>query len=357
MNLIDIVLFVSFILTILSLLLLLIIIGLRIFTDRSLQQEIRFRKRVTPVLKRYIQGDATLEESIVVLKSDQRLGLQLLKEESDLLGTEGITKLHPLFASFEMTGQELHTLKSKSWQKRLHAAEHLGYYGDNASIPALMNALGDDIVDVRFAAARSLCQLACTDAVGPIMSSLNVPGEVSQRRVAEILLILGLGAREQILEIIRTSAHNDPSLSIAIRLSGMLQIKQAVLPLQNLLTNQFPNIRLNAVRSLASIGDPSSIPSIASLSDDSSWEVRSSVMAALGRLHATAQIPLLLLGLADQEWWVRHHAGTSLIELGDQGIKELRAAADHHDDAYGRDMSRQILQEKGLLTATTEVHS
>lgn len=357
MNLIAIVLLVSFILTILSLLLLLIIIGLRIFTDRSLQQETRFRKRATPVLKRFIQGDATLEESIVVLRSDHRLGLHLLKEESDSLGAEGNKQLHPLFASFEMTGQELHALKSKSWQKRLHAASNLGYYGDDASIPALMSALRDDIVDVRFAAARSLCQLACTDAVGPIMSSLNVPGEVSQRRVAEIVLTLGLGASEQILEIIRTSAHNDPSLSIAIRLSGMLRIKQAVPPLQKLLTNEFPNIRLNAVRSLASIGDPSSIPSIASLGDDSSWEVRSSVMAALGKLHATAHIPLLLLGLADQEWWVRHHAGTSLIELGDQGIKELRTATKHHDDAYGRDMSRQILQGKGLLTATTEVHS
>ena len=79
-------------------------------------------------------------------------------------------------------------------------------------------------------------------------------------------------------------------------------------------------------------------------------------MAALGRLHATAQIPLLLEGLSDQEWWVRHNAGASLIQLGDQGIKSLRNAVEHHVDAFGRDVSRQILQQQGLLPATTESH-
>ncbi|MFZ4387034.1 MAG: HEAT repeat domain-containing protein, partial [Chthoniobacterales bacterium] len=248
-------------------------------------------------------------------------------------------------------------LKGNLWQNRLHAAVRLGYFGDDVALPALMTALRDDVVAVRFAAARSLCQLACTEAVEPIIRSLDVPGEVSQRRVAEILFILGAQANEAILEILKSASYNDASLSIAARVAGLLRAELAVPPLQNLLTHQVPNVRLNAVRSLASIGDHATIPSIASLSGDSSWEVRSSVMAALGRLHATAQIPLLLQGLSDQEWWVRHNAGASLIQLGDQGIKALRNAVEHHADAYGRDVSRQILQQQGFLLATTESHS
>jgi HEAT repeat protein len=77
-------------------------------------------------------------------------------------------------------------------------------------------------------------------------------------------------------------------------------------------------------------------------------------MQALGRLSAREQIALLVQGLSDQEWWVRHNAGEALIALGDQGIKSLEEASEHHVDAYGRDMSRQILQQHGHLELTQE---
>ena len=357
MNLIAIVLTSALVLTFLSVLLLIVIIGLRIFTDRSLEHESDFRKRALPVLKGFLGGDAPADVTVAILSKDPYRALQLLMEESDSLGEGGRDKLRPLFASFSVVKEEISILKSNLWQNRLHAAVRLGYFGDDSALPALMTALRDDVVAVRFAAARSLSQLSCTEAVEPIIRSLDVPGEVSQRRVAEILFILGAKANEAILEILKSASYNDASLSIAARVAGLLRDKLAVPPLQNLLTHQVPNVRLNAVRSLASIGDHATIPSIASLSGDSSWEVRSSVMAALGRLHATTQIPLLLQGLSDQEWWVRHNAGASLIQLGDQGIKALRNAVDHHVDAYGRDVSRQILQQQGLLPATTELRS
>jgi HEAT repeat protein len=74
----------------------------------------------------------------------------------------------------------------------------------------------------------------------------------------------------------------------------------------------------------------------------------------LGRLDAREQIPLLLQALSDQEWWVRHNAGEALMALGDQGIKSLEEASEHHVDSYGRDMSRQILQQHGHLKSTQE---
>ena len=360
MNLITIILDSALVLTTLSVLLLIVIIGLRIFTDRSLDHEANFRKRAVPVLKGYLTGDASVEVAAAILGKNPHLALRLLMEESDALGEGGRRSLHPLFAAFPIAKKELSALQSLRWQTRLHAAERLGYLGDDAALPGLMTALRDDVVVVRFAAARSLCQLACQEAVEPIISSLDVPGEVSQRRVAEILFILGPGAVDPVLQILKNQkapAYNESSLSIAARVAGMLRINRAVPELRNLLTHQSSNVRLNAVRSLASIGDHGSIPSIASLSEDSSWEVRSSVMAALGKLQATDRIPILLQGLSDPEWWVRNNAGASLIQLGDQGIKVLRNAVEHHVDAYGRDVSRQILQQHGLLPATTESHS
>lgn len=357
MNLITIILISALVLTSLSVLLLIIVIGLRIFTDRSLDHEANFRKRAVPVLKGFLTGDASAEVATAILGKDPHLALRLLMEESDALGEGGRSRLHPLIAAFPILKREVSALKSLRWQTRLHAAERLGYLGDDAALPALMTALRDDVVVVRFAAARSLCQLGCAEAVEPIIRSLDVPGEVSQRRVAEILFILGPRAIDPILEILKTASYNESSLSIAARVAGMLRTDRSVPLLQNLLTHQSANVRLNAVRSLASIGDHGSISSIVLLSEDSSWEVRSSVMAALGKLHATDRIPILLEGLSDPEWWVRHNAGASLILLGEQGIKELKNAVEHHVDAYGRDVSRQILQQHGLLQVTTETHS
>jgi HEAT repeat protein len=77
-------------------------------------------------------------------------------------------------------------------------------------------------------------------------------------------------------------------------------------------------------------------------------------MQALGRLGAADQINLLLQGLSDQEWWVRYNAAQALHAIGEQGITALREAVDHHVDSYGRDMSRQILQQHGILTSTPE---
>jgi len=193
--------------------------------------------------------------------------------------------------------------------------------------------------------------------VESIINSLDVPGEISQRRVAEILTPLGALATTQILKILKTPSVNDTSLAIAARLSGILHLKQAVPELSQLLTHHVANVRLNCVRSLASIGDHSCVSRIASLGEDSSWEVRSGVMQALGRLGAKEQIPLLLQGLSDQEWWVRHNAGEALLDMGETGIKALEEASEHHVDAYGRDMSRFILQRHGLSQFTTETSS
>jgi HEAT repeat protein len=165
---------------------------------------------------------------------------------------------------------------------------------------------------------------------------------------------LGRSAEKPLLKVLENSSVNDTSLTIAIRVAGMLHLEKANLTLRNLLHHQDLNVRLNSVRALASIGERSSIMEIAALGEDPSWEVRSAVMQALGELQAQDQIDLLLQGISDQEWWVRNNAGVALFALGDPGISVLQNGVEHHVDGFGRDMCRQILQQHGLLEATGE---
>lgn len=351
MNLLTIILVIAAILTLLSLLLLFLVIGLRIGTDRKLRREEEFRKRAIPVLRSYLIGEAPVEVAAAVLAKNPHQALRLIMEESDADPAIDHERMIPLLREFPFVSQELRALRSRAWERRLHAAEHLGYLCDDITIPSLMNALRDDVLGVRFAAARSLARLGCRDAVEPIVISLDVPGEVSQRRVAEVVASIGGDIGEPILKILGDPQRNESSLAIASRVAGILRIRACIPLMQRLLNHHATDVRINCVRSLASLGDSSSIPQIAGLSDDPSWEVRSAVMAALGRLHASEDIPLLLEGLSDQEWWVRNHAAESLLSLGDKGIFALRDAAENHADGYGRDMSRQILQQHGHLTA------
>jgi len=356
MNLLTIVLYTAGILTLLSILLLGVTIALRIDTDRNLRREAAFRSHAKPILRSFLSGEATLEMTRAVLGKDPHAAIRVLLEESDTLGEKGREKLLPLLSGMPVGQKMLDRLRSRSWEKRLRSAEYLGYLGDDTSLPALMTALRDEVLAVRFAAATSLARLGCHDAVEPILQALDAPGEVSQRRVAEVIQILGARASDPILVILQRPTANETSLGIAARVAGSLRLHRAIDPLRHLLGHESPNVRLNAVRSLASIGDHSVSAAIAALGEDPSWEVRSSVMQALGRLAAGGQIPLLLQGLSDQEWWVRLNAAEALHALGDPGITALRDAIDHHVDAYGRDMSRQVLQQHGILQPTLQTN-
>lgn len=359
MNLLTIVLYTAATLTVLSLLLLLVIIGMRIITDRRLKRESEFRKRAEPLLRSFLAGDVTVEVAASVLGKNPRLAREILMEQSDSLGEGGREKLAPLTGTFPFVGSELSHLRSRSWEKRLRAAEALGYLGNDTSLPALMNSLRDDVLSVRYAAAQSLARLGCQDAAEPILRALDVPGEVSQRRVAEVLMVMGPRVTDPMIALLSHPTINETALAIAARVVGSLKIQRGLHPLRQLLTHPSPNVRLNAVRSIASIaphGDHSTISAIAAIAEDPSWEVRNAVMQALGKLGAADQVPLLLQGLSDQEWWVRYSAAEALHGIGESGVAELRNAAEHHVDAYGRDMSRQILQQHAIIQPRTETH-
>jgi HEAT repeat protein len=357
MNLLTIVTATALLLTVLSLVLLLSIIVLRIFTDRNIVHERKFREMALPLILSHIGGKTDLETTLAFLKKEPSLALPLLMQESVTLGKNNTMSLKAVYEALPFAREGLRDVKSHDWATRLHAVDRLGFIDGDASIPALMTALGDDVIAVRFAAARSLVRLECLDAVETILHSLDVPGEVSQRRVAEILFSLGRAAEKPLLKVLENSSVNDTSLTIAIRVAGMLRLEQASLLLRHFLHHQDLNVRLNSVRALASIGERSAITEIAALGEDPSWEVRSAVMQALGELQAEDQIALLLQGISDQEWWVRHNAGEALVRFGDPGIEVLQHGIEHHVDGFGRDMCRQILQQHGLLEATREAHA
>ena len=348
MHLLSVVLWVSGFLTILSLLLLSAIVVVRSETDRQIRRRDEFHGLARPLLGRFIGGGASLEEILTLLGKHRGMAAEFLVGESSRREAPDRRVLRPLIEALGCTESADADLTSRNWERRLRAAENLGYLGTEHSLQPLRNALGDKVLGVRFAAAEALARLGSADRISEILTAIDVKGEVSQRRAAELILLMGPGASGPVLAILKDPTTTPNTIAIAIRVAGSLHLSETAPVLISLLSHGEMNIRLNAVRTLASIGETSSVEAIVPLALDDDWEVRSAVMQALGKLKATGHLPVLLRGLSDGQWWVRFNAARALHNLGDLGIVALQDATEHLTDPYGRNISLQILEEHGI---------
>lgn len=355
---INIALRVSLVLAALSVGVLVAIVAVRACAGRKIKRSERFRHRAEPLVTSYLAGRSGEEEVVRELRRDPEEAITLLMELCDRLDMAERARLCPLFASLPQAQAEVAALKNRRWEVRLRAAERLGYFGNKDMVPLLLDALHDDVLAVRFAAARSLAALGDPAHVELILLAFDLPGEMNQRRVAEIIHDFGSRAAGPLLDVLWSGAgkFSDTAVGTAVRVLGMLRVREAVAPVAALLDNREFRVRLNAVRTLGLLGDHSVTPAIAALANDPSWEVRNMVMQALGKLRAAQSIPVLAAALADQAWWVRYSAGSALYSLGDKGIEALRDAMNNSPDRYARDASRQILEEQ-RVTETKEALS
>ena len=346
----------SVLLTALSTLLLAVIIAIRLNSERRATRTSRYRRQVEPLVAGFVAGRRTVDEITPELTRDPDEALAMLMQVSERPEPADRAKLRPLFAALPMKTDLRDRLKHRQWEKRLAAAERLGYLGDHGTVADLISALKDEVLVVRFAAARSLVALRASDAVEPVLLAFDVPGELNERRTAEILHEMGDEAAGPLLEMIRNPGgkYSESVLNVASRVLGMLRTKEAAAPLCSILDHQEFRVRLNAARALGAIGDRSALPAVAKLAADPSWEVRNAAVQAIGKLHGTAEVGRLVAALADPCWWVRFSAAQALFSLGEPGIAALKKSARDAADRYAREMSAQVLAEHGTLPSEAQ---
>lgn len=344
---------VALVLAAMSALVLAVIVVVRLAAQDESRRSAAFRRQTEPLITAYLAGREEAGAVASILQRHPAHGLNLLMEVSDRLAPSEREPLTALFTCLPLREKEATALQHRNWQRRLQAAERLGYLGDGVSVPALLDALQDPVLSVRFAAARSLARLGEARAVSQIVLAFDMPGEMNQRRVADTLHAFGRPAVEPLLGVLANvrGTYSDNAIDVAARVLGMLRAPEAVEPLTELLGRSDFRVRLNAVRALGQIGDHGTGDVIARLAGDPAWEVRNVVMQALGKLRAERHIALLTAGLRDTSWWVRFSAAQALWQLGDAGRKALTAAMTGDADRFARDMSRQILEEHGGLAA------
>jgi HEAT repeat-containing taxis protein len=133
------------------------------------------------------------------------------------------------------------------------------------------------------------------------------------------------------------------------RIKGLLQVTgqlgAAADPdaVRALVSHEDPEVRVEAVRALGRIPpDPASVDVCLAALDDEAWPTRALAARSLGRLGDERAIPRLERGMGDPAYWVRHHAGEALAELGAAGIRALERRLED-PNPFVRDMAAQKL--------------
>lgn len=325
----------------------------RMYSERRevLIRETRSRLRQT--LLDYLSGNLGAEQVQTKLRNEPLL-LGVLVQLANEVTADERAKLYPLFESFGLVRQQLALLTDRSWAKRSQAANRLGYMGSAAAIPSLTAALTDEMLDVRLSAAHALANLKAAEAVPAILRNLSLPAQWPLQRVAETLAEMGDVAVEPLLASLADPDTTDAAQAAAIRALGMLHAVTAGAVVLDHVRHASDEIRVQSAKALGDLGERRAVTPLTWAMNDPVWEVRAAASRSLGQLGDETGVPVLSKHLADPAWWVRFNCATALYQLGADGIEALRAALSH-EDAFAQAISRQVLQEHGLLAAETEL--
>ncbi len=353
-NLLPLALNIGLALTGMIFLLLMIITAVHWQADRQQKHAIAFDQINEPLLMSYIECETPKTAVIKSMEKKPFEAMRLLMEFSKNLQPTDQSRLLPLFSELIEVDKETSALNSTSIKRRLQAAERLGHLKNDTSADALLHALEDEVMEVRYCAARSLAAHGQTKYIEPTLLAFDTDHEINWLRLVEITCDYGSFAVPTLLSVLENSQgkYSNNIINVAIRVLGVLKETQAVHELIRLLDHSDFSIRLNAARALGEIGDPVAISPIAELSHDPEWAVRNKAVEAIGKLHAKTHIPILTEAMSDSSWWVRFSAAQALHSLGLTGIEKLKDIMKSTHDVYAHDMCCQVLGEHGLLEIT-----
>lgn len=325
----------------------------RFISERRQQRAVDARARARTALEDLAHGRRNAEDVLPELQSDRNVATGVLLDVSSGITIAARRRLQPVVDALGMETAAVRDISNRQAASRAGGAVRLGYMSGYAGRDALRTALQDPDLDVRLAAAQALAQRGDAGATLPILEALALPGTWPLQRATEILVTLGSGAIEPLRAYLRTRSTEEPDPGIAVALSvlGLLEARQAATDTMRFLRHIDADVRVAAVRALGGMGDPGSSSALCERLRDPAWEVRSIAAKALGQIGEPTCVSGLGEALSDSAWWVRFNAAQALYEIAPQGRDALESAAREHQDAFARDISRQILQEQALVAA------
>jgi HEAT repeat protein len=228
-------------------------------------------------------------------------------------------------------------------------AKALAKFGRRA-LPALLEALKDDSVRVRVAAAEALAVIGGPDVQEPLLAAWSEPRNRSTT--------VGTYAHQGLLKVADARVLR-PLLALltdadrwnrarAAEVLGRINDPRAVPHLIAALRDGDKEVRLSAVTALRAIGDNHAVEPLVAALNDPAAPVRVEVIAALGDLGDARAVAPLIAALKDHNLWTP--LGDALGKIGEPAVG-LLAAALHDKDYFLRAGAAEALGKTGSRRA------
>jgi HEAT repeat protein len=213
-------------------------------------------------------------------------------------------------------------------------------------IQALAEGLRDGDSGTRLAALRGLGRMACPEAATEILNWVDDVGLIVPALPLQSALVETCAERPQIL--LSHMHHADKTVREVLgRVLGEVSTPALGPELLRFADDELPELRAAAARGLSYVEARSAVSVLSELAKDLVWFVRLRAMVSLASLGDPGVIPLLLEGLTDSNRLVRLRAAEGLLEFKSELVATFERVV-ALQDRYGLHAFLMALDNAGL---------
>jgi HEAT repeat protein len=254
-----------------------------------------------------------------------------------------VERLNALALRLGLDGEARQLMDSRHVGRQILAIRALGHLRDPGAWSVLEGRLAAPNALVSFYAAAALVQIDAERAMPGIMSQLaereSWPGEAMARLIVDAgTHVASEPIRAMMLSLPPTKVP--PLLPWLARVDAILANEVAV----ELLRRHRDDAHLVAAALLVVL-EPQELPGLLHFATSADADVRKNLAQTLGRLGGPAETGLLIQLMCDRVWWVRYHAGQSLLKLLGTDSLTLDALRAQLKDPYALDMLEHVRAE------------
>jgi HEAT repeat protein len=204
---------------------------------------------------------------------------------------------------------------------KLEAIHTAGVTGNSYFVPKLVLCLQDNMHEVRIQAAKALYKTGGADSIGHLIGLLVDRNQDVQKMARAFLSSIDSErARNAIHDLKFAQLVNGMNDIESVRKEtaskiGAKKIKEGLPLLHTALQDEFREVRIEALRSIAVFRDPSSIDFVAKLLEDKYQDARLEAVRTLGRIISRDSLRILESVLGKGDKLVREEAQKVIYKL------------------------------------------
>lgn len=230
--------------------------------------------------------------------------------------------------------------RSRFWWRRLQGARLLTLIGGGEDVMASL--FRDRRFEVRAQAAEWAAEHPDPEIVAGLLDLLGDSQSFVRFTVQDSLLRLGTRAVDVLAERLRRPDLDDIEVTACLRVAAGVVDPRFLGPALALCSDPRAEVRSLAAAVIGSLGGDDVTDVLTEMLSDEHPEVRAAACRSLGKLshwHAAAGMGRLM---RDRSWMVRREAALGLRAIGMPGLLMLRRSL-KDEDRFAADMAKQVL--------------